>query len=452
MEAKATVRNDARTTAKFLYENIFTRFGLPIEIVSDQGVHFINEVIAFLLEEFMVVHKRSAPYHPQANGQAESSNKTICTALTKVVSESRTDWEQKLSSVLWAYRTAYKTAVGATPFDLVYGINAILPMEFLLPTLRVAKELEWTGHELSKRIEQLEQLDETRLLAIVGMYAEKRRRKYWHDQYVKTNRFRKGDLVLLYTLKKHKRKLKQRGLGPYVVSELNTSGAIRLETLDGVPMENYINGSRLKRYKEPMTENMLERLHSAQTRKEGQALLRRQAREEADARVQKARERRQNAIMPIQIGEEEDFVEPFHIQLQMHTQTAAFHASALIDSGADCNVMSHEVWNALGNPTLTSVHTQFHSFSKEATPSLGKWCIKISIQDQPMYCTFYIANKDQALVDVVLGRSWIRSTSCALDWATMHYAVQVNSSTLTGTSEKALPSFQQMETKLQQPK
>ena len=129
---------------------------------------YINEVIEFLLAEFMVVHKKSAPYHPQANGQAESSNKTICTALTKIVSESRTDWEQKLPSVLWAYRTAYKTAVGATPFDLVYGINAILPMEFLIPTLRVAKELEWTGHELSERIEQLEQLDETRLLAIIA--------------------------------------------------------------------------------------------------------------------------------------------------------------------------------------------------------------------------------------------------------------------------------------------
>ena len=67
VKAKATVRNDARTTAKFLYENIFTRFGLPIEIVSDQGVHFINELIAFLLEEFMIFHRRSAPYHPQSN-------------------------------------------------------------------------------------------------------------------------------------------------------------------------------------------------------------------------------------------------------------------------------------------------------------------------------------------------------------------------------------------------
>ena len=67
VEAKAAVKNDARTTAKFLYKNIFTRYGLPIEIVSDQGVHFVNEVIEFLLHKFMIIHKRSAPYHPQTS-------------------------------------------------------------------------------------------------------------------------------------------------------------------------------------------------------------------------------------------------------------------------------------------------------------------------------------------------------------------------------------------------
>ena len=116
VEAKAIVRNDARTTAKFLYEYIFTRYGLPIEIVSDQGVHFVNEVIEFLLNEFMVFHRKSAPYHPQANGQAESTNKTLCSALAKVVEGNRTDWEQKLHSVLWAYRCAYKMAIDTTPF------------------------------------------------------------------------------------------------------------------------------------------------------------------------------------------------------------------------------------------------------------------------------------------------------------------------------------------------
>lgn len=209
VEAKATTKNDVRTTTKFLYEYVFTRYGFPSEIVSDQGTHFVNEVIEFLLHEFMVIHKRSAPYHPQTNGHAQSTNKTLCTTLTKVVEGNRHDWEQKLHSVLWAYRTAYKTSMGTTPFELAFGLDAILPIEFLVPTLRVAKQLDWAGHELSHRIDDLEKLDETCLLAFMGINAEKRRQKQWFGQHVKVGKFKKGDLVLLYTLKKHKCKLKK---------------------------------------------------------------------------------------------------------------------------------------------------------------------------------------------------------------------------------------------------
>ena len=64
VEAKATPKNDARTTACFLYEYVFTRYGLPIEIVSDRGTHFINEVVEYLLDEFMVIHKKSTSKWP----------------------------------------------------------------------------------------------------------------------------------------------------------------------------------------------------------------------------------------------------------------------------------------------------------------------------------------------------------------------------------------------------
>ena len=128
--------------------SVFTRYGLPIEIVSDQGVHFINEVIEFLLDEFMVIHQQSAPYHPQTNGEVESINKRLCTALTKVVENSRTDWNQKLHSILWAYRTTHKTSIGTTPFNLVFGLDVIFPM------LRIATQLEWMGHELSDCIKR----------------------------------------------------------------------------------------------------------------------------------------------------------------------------------------------------------------------------------------------------------------------------------------------------------
>ncbi|MCO5609518.1 hypothetical protein L7F22_063746 [Adiantum nelumboides] len=76
-EAIAIRKNYARTTAAFLYENVFTRYGLPIEIVSNRGTHFLNEVIEYLLSEFIVIHNKSAPYHPQANGQAEHTNKIL---------------------------------------------------------------------------------------------------------------------------------------------------------------------------------------------------------------------------------------------------------------------------------------------------------------------------------------------------------------------------------------
>ena len=78
-------------TTKFLFDDVFTRYALPIGIVSDRGKLFLNEVIENLLDVFVVIHKKSAPYHPQANGQAESTNKILGAVLTKIVSDSRTD-------------------------------------------------------------------------------------------------------------------------------------------------------------------------------------------------------------------------------------------------------------------------------------------------------------------------------------------------------------------------
>ena len=66
------------------------------------------------------------------------------------------DWDQKLHFVLWAYQTTYKIALGTTPFNFVFVLNAILPIEFMILTLRVANQMEWTGHELSERINDLE--------------------------------------------------------------------------------------------------------------------------------------------------------------------------------------------------------------------------------------------------------------------------------------------------------
>ena len=137
------------------------------------------------------------------------------------------------------------------------------------------------GHELSAWVEQLEKLDETRLLAFVGMYAKKCWRKQWFDKNLKERNFVVGDLVLLYTLKKNKPKLKKWGLRPYVIHSLLSSGAVKLATLDGEEMSTFINGSRLKKFYEPLTQPMLDQIHSAKTKKEALETLKLEAQEEA---------------------------------------------------------------------------------------------------------------------------------------------------------------------------
>ena len=91
--------------------------------------------------------------------------------LTKILKQPHTNWEMKLHSALWAYRVAYKTAIGTTPFNLVYGLDSIFPNEFVIPTLRVVRELEWIGHELRDRLDDLENLDEFSLKVVAGMHA-----------------------------------------------------------------------------------------------------------------------------------------------------------------------------------------------------------------------------------------------------------------------------------------
>ena len=89
--------------------------------MSDQGIHFINHTVRAPMEELQIQQKKSTPYHPQANETIEAFNKILEHALTKVCNANRADWDLKIPTVLWAYRTTCKILMGKTPFKLVYG-------------------------------------------------------------------------------------------------------------------------------------------------------------------------------------------------------------------------------------------------------------------------------------------------------------------------------------------
>ena len=107
----------------------------------------------------------------------------------------------------------------------------------------------------------MEKLDETRLAAVVGMYVLKRRKKQFHNHHILTKEFRVGDLVLVFTLKEFEAKFTKRGRGPNVIFNLSSSGAMKLSTLEGEEMPNWINGCHIKKYNKPLTQNELNLLH-----------------------------------------------------------------------------------------------------------------------------------------------------------------------------------------------
>ncbi|KAL3693085.1 hypothetical protein R1sor_006736 [Riccia sorocarpa] len=243
-EAASFQHARAATTVQILHHNIISRFGVPMTIITDNGSHFVNEAVAELAQSYGIEHQRSTPgtpYHPQTNGQVERTNGILVTVLKKTISVNPTDWDKKLIGALWAYRTTFKVTTGQTPFQLVYGQETILPVEFLIPTLRVltgyeapgASQLSQEGEAIPERIHALHHLSEKRIEALYNQYLVQAGRKRRFDNRVKEHDFRRGDLVLKLNdkISRFPAKFAIKWLGPFWVQEVYDNGAVQLSTL-----------------------------------------------------------------------------------------------------------------------------------------------------------------------------------------------------------------------------
>eukprot|EP00253_Pinus_taeda_P025965 PITA_25965 len=211
-EAMPTLSKDGHTTAQFLFNHVISRFGVPQAIVTDRGKHFRNHMMAELTTQLGLRHDSSTPYYPQANGQI---------------------------------------ATGFTPFQLVYGLEATLPIECEIPSLKLAVELLPETTPVEERLLYLERLDETRCLASLAIEAQKKRVKTHFDNSVNPRSFIEGDLVLLYDQANDKLgagKLEPMWHGPYIVKRVLQKGAYELIDYEGNPLDRPRNGLYLKKY------------------------------------------------------------------------------------------------------------------------------------------------------------------------------------------------------------
>ncbi|KAL4363997.1 hypothetical protein GQ457_04G020360 [Hibiscus cannabinus] len=185
VEAIATPKNDAKTIMKFLHKNIFTRFGVPRALISDEGSHFDNKLTAKALQRYGVRHRIATAYHPQTNGQAEISNREIKQILEKTVSTSRKDWSSKLDEALWAYRTAFTTPLGMSPFKIVYGKACHLPVELEHKAFWAIKKLNMDAQLAGEtKLLELNELEEFRLQAYESARLYKEKTKRWSGPFL----------------------------------------------------------------------------------------------------------------------------------------------------------------------------------------------------------------------------------------------------------------------------
>jgi hypothetical protein len=239
---------------EFITEHIINRFGIPQTLTTDQCTSFMSKEVREFAELYRIKLLNSSPYYAQANGQAESSNRTLINLIKKKISDNPKHWHKILSEALWAHRISKHKATKVSPFELVYGQEAVLPVEISLNAVRFARQNDLTATDYyNSMMDNVDEVTDKRMIALGAIEKDKIMVASAYNKKVKAKSFQVGDLVwktILPLRNKHRRfgKWSPSWEGPYKVKHVMSGNAYLLQTLQGKDLPKSLNGRFLKQY------------------------------------------------------------------------------------------------------------------------------------------------------------------------------------------------------------
>ncbi|GJZ79577.1 reverse transcriptase domain-containing protein [Tanacetum coccineum] len=248
IEAKPVATITGNQVKKFVWDNIVCRFGLPGEIVSDNGKQFRDNPFKDWCEKLCIRQCFASVKHPQTNGLVERANRSLGEGIKARLDERSKDWIEELSHVLWSHRTMIKSSNGETPFSLTYGTEAVIPAEIGMPTLRTM-EVDPTKNDEALEV-NLDLIEEKREQAAIQEAKSKTKMEKYYNSRVRGTSFRPGDMVYRSNDASHARdggKLGPKWEGPYEVAESLGKGAYKLKDCKGNELPRTWNICNLKK-------------------------------------------------------------------------------------------------------------------------------------------------------------------------------------------------------------
>jgi len=230
------------TVANAIFVFWICRYGVPLELVTDNGKEFVSKVCQELWKKLDLIHNTTTPRHPQANAQAEVVNRTIIRYLKSFVDQSTLDWEGFIAPLMFSYNTTFHRSIKTSPFFMSFGIHPRLPSELIRP-----------AYGENEPTEIMQRLQVARNIAKEFMDKAAQEYKRQHDEKAVKRLFNVNQEVLLdeYSFLDKNQKLCEKFTGPHLITKI--VGPVNVELLLNNGRKTLVHVNRIKPFRSDST-------------------------------------------------------------------------------------------------------------------------------------------------------------------------------------------------------